>query len=135
MGARRSRTPTSIPVLPPTPGVSQRLSRCGRLRRGLVVDRLCVLTFFTGLADIDSALEVRAVFDADALRDDIAGQRTFVADVHAVRSRHVAANLALHNDLAGGHVSSDNAVTSDSNAVARQIDGAFDTAIDVKRFR
>jgi hypothetical protein len=81
--ARQARARLNSTVaMTPACGVFDRLRRCGSLR---VFDvRLRLFAFFAWLADVDAALEVGAVFDADALRDYVAGQRTFVADVHAV---------------------------------------------------
>src|SRR5664280_2766615 len=56
--------------------------------------------FLAGLADIDAALEVSAIFNADALGDDVAGERAFAAEVHAVAGGHVAADFAQHHNLA-----------------------------------
>src|SRR5665213_4251052 len=87
------------------------------------------------LADVDAALEERAVLDRDACRDDVAGERAFAANVHAIARLAVAAYLAQHNDLAGNDVRRDLAITANRHAVARQIDGAFDLSIDVQRLR
>src|ERR1043166_2992101 len=80
----------------------------------------------TRLADVDAALEERAVLDRDALRHDVAGQRTFVADVHAVGRGQVALELADHDDLTRVHVRVHHAVAAHGHAVAGQVDGAFD---------
>src|SRR5512141_256431 len=50
--------------------------------------------FLAGLADIDTALEESTVFDADALGDNIAGQRTFIANVDTVGGGKIAAHFA-----------------------------------------
>src|ERR1700761_4817851 len=69
--------------------------RCESLRLGGAGDFFgLVLGLLARLADIDTALEEGAVFDRDALRDDVASERAFVADVHAVGSGEIAANLA-----------------------------------------
>src|ERR1700756_3018662 len=53
------------------------------------------------LADVDAALEEGAIFDRDALRDHVAGQRAFAPDVDAVAGIDIAAHLAQHHDFAG----------------------------------
>src|SRR3954454_23203858 len=93
-----------------------------------------VLDLLAGLADIDAALEEGAIFDRDALGDYVAGQRTFVADVDAVGGGQVATDLAEDNDLARVDVGGDTAVAANGNAVASQVDRAFDAAIDIERF-
>ena len=86
-----------------------------------------------GLADVDATLEERAFFDADALGDDVAVERAFAANVEAVAGRHVAADFAENDDFARGNVGRDYAITSDGDAIAGQVDGAFHAAIDVER--
>src|ERR1051326_1547545 len=102
-------------------------------------DRLLALVFavglLTGLADVDAALEECAVFDADALGHDVARQRSFVADVHAVAGAQVATHFSGHHDLTRRDVGIHNAVPSDRDPVAGQVDGALDASVDVKRFR
>ena len=65
---------------------------------------------------------------------DVAGERAFAADVDAVRRLAVAAHLTEHDDLAGRDVRRYLAVTADRDAVAGEIDGTFDLAVDVQRF-
>src|SRR6185437_2483021 len=57
-----------------------------------------------GLANINAALEVSAVFDADALADHVAGKRAFVADVHAVTGSDVALHFAEDDEFLRVHV-------------------------------
>ncbi len=71
-----------------------------------------------GFADIDPALEERPILDADARRGHIAAQRSFGANVHAIRGRDIAANFAQHNHLARGYVGPNLAVTAHGHAVA-----------------
>ena len=91
--------------------------------------------FFAGLADINAALEECAVFDADALGDDIAGEGAFAADVNTVAGGDVALYLAEHNDFAGGDAGSNLAIAANGNAVAGQVDGALNLAVNVEGFR
>ena len=76
--------------------ISKRYLDRNRLRR---LGRLGVRA--SRLANVDAALEERAILDRDALRDHVAGQRAFAANVHAVAGVDVAAHLAQHHDLAG----------------------------------
>src|SRR6185312_8710956 len=78
--------------------------------RGLNRDGLLAVLLLSGLANVDAAFEERAIFDADALRHDVAGERTFVADINAVAGRQVAANLAEHNHFTGIDVRGDLAI-------------------------
>jgi len=84
-----------------------------------------------GFADIDAALEEGTVLDADSLRHDIAGQRTFVANVNAVGCSNVAAHLPQDDGLTGGDVGGDDAIAAHRHPVARQVNRAFHAAIDV----
>src|SRR5581483_3122669 len=93
-----------------------------------------VVGVLAGLTDVDAALEERAVFNRNALGDDVAGQRAFGADIHAIAGLQVTAHFAEHHDFARGDVGVHDAVASDGDAVAGQIDGTFDATIDVKRF-
>src|SRR5271165_4347586 len=114
-------------------GANSRGSRAG-LGPGNRILRLAI-DLLAGLADVDATLKVGALFDTDALRDDVAGERTLTANVEAIAGRHVAANFTQNNDLPGSNVGRDNAVAPDRHAVARQVDGAFHAPIDVKRLR
>jgi hypothetical protein len=90
------------------------------------------LGFVAWLADVDAALEEGAVFDGDAGGDDVAGEGTFAADVDAVGGLAVAADFAENDDLASADVGGYLAVAADGDAVAGEIDGAFDFTVDVK---
>ena len=96
--------------------------------------RFAALLVGARLADVDTALEERAVLNGDALGGDIAGERTFAADVDAIAGGDVAAHLAEHDNLAGGDVGGDLTIAAHGDAIARQIDGAFDFAVDVEGF-
>ena len=98
----------------------------------VVVAGVTGLGFVAGLADVDAALEEGAVFDGDAGGDDVAGERAFAADVDAVGGLAVAADFAENDDLAGADVGGYLAVAADGDAVAREVDGAFDFAVDVE---
>jgi len=86
------------------------------------------------LADVDATLEVRAVFNRDAGGDNVASQRAVAANVDAVAGGEVAAHFAQHNDLAGADIGRYYAIPAHRDPVAGKIDGAFDAAINIKRF-
>src|SRR5271165_600458 len=90
--------------------------------------------FLARLADVDSALEERSIFDRDPLRDHVAGQGAVCADVYPVRGVDVALHLAEHHHFPGLDVSVDLPIAPDGHPVAVKCDRALDLAIDVKRF-
>src|SRR5271169_3665042 len=93
------------------------------------------IDLLAGLTDVDATLKIGALFDADALGDDVAGERTLTANVEAIAGRHIAANFTQNNDLPGSNIGRDDAVAADGDTVAGQVDGAFHAPIDVKRLR
>src|SRR5260370_35582648 len=56
-----------------------------------------------GLADINPALEERAIFDADARRGHVAGEGAFSTNDHAVSGGNVATDLFQHHSFAGSN--------------------------------
>ncbi len=88
--------------------------------------------FVAWLADVDAALEEGTVFDGDASGDDVAGQGTFAANVDAIGGLAVAANFAENDDFAGADVGGYLAIAADGDAVAGEVDGAFDFTVDVE---
>src|SRR5215472_3314519 len=101
-----------------------------RLRLGRAVHVLC-----TRFADIDAALEVGAVLNADALADHVTAERTFVTNISPIAGGHVALDLAQDHDFLGVDVGLDLPVATNGHPVPREVDSAFDAAIDVERFR
>src|SRR5690242_1278336 len=122
-----------VPLAQDRPSVNRGRLSASRDCRGLDGDWLLAVLLLSGLANVDAALEEGAIFDADALRHDVAGERAFVADVNAVAGRQVAANFAEHNHFAGVDVRGNLAVAADGHAIARKLDRTFDLAIDVQR--
>ena len=88
-----------------------------------------------GLADVDSALEEGAVFDADASRSHVTGQSAFRTNINTIGRGDVPTNLAEDDDLAGSDVGRDLAIATDGDAIAGQVDAAFDLSIDKQRLR
>src|SRR6185437_10598950 len=106
-------------------------SFAGRSRNRLLF-AVRFLSRLSGLADIDSAFEERAIFNGDARCNYVAGERAVAADVHTVAGSQVAAHLAENNDLTSINVGGNNPVASNCHAIAGQVDGTFDAAIDVQ---
>src|SRR5271167_709675 len=101
--------------------------------------RTCLLGFTVGLlagfANVNPALEISAVFDADALRDHVPGERAFAADVHAIAGCDVAADFAEYHDLARRNVGRDHTVAAHGHTVTGQVDGTLHPAVNVERLR
>ena len=85
------------------------------------------------LADVDAALEEGTILDADALCDHITSQGAFAADVYPVAGIDVAAHLAQNHYFAGRDIRGHLSIATNRNAVARQVDGTLDLAVDVQR--
>ena len=108
--------------------------RFGRFQ--LVLDqRLRFLIFLFGVAHLDTALEDRAFFDAEAMRDHIAREHAFAADVKPVRALDVALHLAHDDQFFGGDARRDVSVAADSDAVVGKVNRAFDASVNENRFR
>src|SRR5436190_3530011 len=91
------------------------------------------LLLLSGLADIDSALEERSVFNGDAGRNYVAGERTVAANIHAIACGQVAADFAEHHNLASIDVGCNYAIASNRNPISGKVDRAFYPSIDVQR--
>ena len=83
-----------------------------------------------GANDIDIALEIRAVFDHDARRADIAHQLGFLADVDPVAGLDVPMQATQHDDLFRLHAGADLSLQTDGEAVFLHFYGAFHFAVD-----
>ena len=108
----------------------------GRRALWLNCDRLWNLgglrRFAFGLLDVDAALEEGAIFNADAGGSHVACQGTFGADVDAIGSGDIAADLAQNDDFTGVDGGIDLPIAADREAIAGQVDGAFDFAINIE---
>src|SRR5436309_14029955 len=93
---------------------------------------LFAVRLLASLADIDSALEERAVFNGDARGHYIPGQRAVAANVDTVAGGKITANFSEHNDFPGVDIGCDHAIAAHSYAISRQVNRAFDPAINVK---
>ena len=94
-------------------------------------DRLLVL-WLRGL-NLDRALHHGSVFNTDARRHDISGERTFAANVQTIRAMDIASHRAHDYHFLGGDVGDDNPVTPDGDAAVK-VDGALDAAVYKERF-
>src|SRR5207302_3930022 len=79
---------------------------------------------------VDAAAEMRSFGDRDAWRDDVAVDRSVVADVDLVAGGHVARDLAEHDDRLREHLGLDAAVGTDRQHMIAQLNRPFDVALD-----
>ena len=86
-------------------------------------------------ANLHAALQYRAIFHADSLRDDISGQRTLAADVQTVAALYIALNFSHDDYFTGVDVGGYGAVASDGDAMLGNVNAAFDASVDVKGLR
>src|SRR5690242_19479628 len=89
----------------------------------------------SGCANVDAPFEEGAIFDADALRNYIAGERSLIPDVHPVTGGQISLHFAELHDFPGIDVGGDLSIASHRDAISLQVDRSFDLAIDIKRFR
>src|SRR5579864_1089785 len=103
-------------------------------------DRRCRLFFavrlltrlLASLADVNSALEERAVFNRDARGHDIACERTVAANINSITGGQVAADFAEHDNLARVDVGGDHAVAPNRDAVPGKVNRAFHAPVNVQ---
>ncbi len=98
--------------------------RCRSYHGGLLAFRL---------ADVDTALEERAVFNADTRSGNIATQRTFSTNIHAVSGRNISTNLAQYHDFTRRNAGRNLTVPADSHTVTGQVHAALYFSIDIQR--
>src|SRR5258708_22519281 len=104
----------------------------GRNRSNGLVFAIRFLPGLPCFADVDSAFEERAVFNRDAGRDYVAGERTVTANIHAITGREVATNFPEHNDLTGIDVGGDYTIAANGDAISGEVDGSLDAAVNVE---
>ena len=81
----------------PTELLGARAHSCRLTRRNgglLFAVGLLLRLRLSALADIDAALEERAIFNRDARRDNVAGQGAVAADIDAIARGQIAAHRA-----------------------------------------
>ena len=85
-----------------------------------------------GALDFDAALEIGAVFDADARRRDVAGDRAVLLDLDAVAGVKIARQVAVDDHFASPNFRAQLAGAADREALAIEDDRAFQFAVDLK---
>src|SRR5690348_2834551 len=98
----------------------QRPSVCGGLRFGRV--------------DLDAALEMSTIFDADARGGNIADHGTVGFNIHTVACIDVSDDFAKNDNFSGTNFRIENGSGADGELVAIQGNGAVDFAIDLQVF-
>src|SRR5690348_852656 len=84
--------------------------------------------------DFDAALEVGAVFDADAGSGNIADDGAVLADIDAAAGAEIADDRAEDDDFAGFDFGIERGGRADGELVSAKRDGAFDLAVDLEIF-
>ena len=69
------------------------------------------------------------------MRDYVAREQAFAADVQPVRALDVALHFAHDHDFFGGDVCRDVSVAADGDAIVGKVNGPFDASVNEKRFR
>ena len=87
-----------------------------------------------GSLDFDAALEVGAVFDAEARGGDVADHFAVFLDLDAIAHADIAHGLAVDHNFAGIDLGIQLSAASDGEPVIEQGNGTFDLAIDLQIF-
>jgi len=87
-----------------------------------------------GWVDFDAALEMSAVFDADAGGGDVAGHRAVGLDVHAI-AVEVADDFAVNDHFTGMNFGIEYGGGADDELMAIERDRAFYLAVNLQVFR
>jgi hypothetical protein len=88
-----------------------------------------------GRVDFDAALEMGAIFDADAGGGDVAGHRAVGLDVHAIAGVKIADDFAVDNHFAGMNFGIEHGGRTDGELMALERDGAVHLAVNLQVFR
>src|SRR5262245_52293117 len=83
---------------------------------------------------VDAAAEMRAFGNRHARRNDVAVDRTLVADVDLLARRDVAGDLAEHDHRFGEYLGLDLAIGANGEDVIAQLNGALDLTLDRQIF-
>ena len=111
-------------------GLRPRRTRSLRRGRGLA---LLAIRLLPSLADVNATFEERAIFNRDARRNYVAGERAIAADIHAIAGGEIATHFAQHHDFSRIDIGGNYAIASYRDTVTCQIDGTFHTSVNVKR--
>jgi hypothetical protein len=87
-----------------------------------------------GWVDLDAALEVCAVLDADARRENIADDGAITFDVHTATDVNVAHDFSGDHQVARMDFRIELSGGADRQSVAAQRNGAIDFAVNVQGF-
>ena len=126
--------PKYRPILTEKPTPGRRLRPARRRNRLVFAIRLRLLRL-SALADVDAALEERAIFNGDARRDHVAGQRPIAANIHAVAGGQIPPDFAQHHNLPRINVGSNHSIAADRHSIAREVDRSLHAPINVERLR
>ena len=88
-----------------------------------------------GRFDFDAALEMGAIFDADARGGNVADDRAIGLDVDAIAGVDVADDFAKHDDFAGMNFRSEHGRGADGELMAIERNGAVHLAVNLQIFR
>jgi hypothetical protein len=88
-----------------------------------------------GRVNFDAALEIGAVFDADARRRNIAGDGAIPLDVDPAACVDVADNFPVGDHVASVNFGSELSGGTDGEFVTLESNGAFDDAVNLQVFR
>src|SRR5580700_2441666 len=88
-----------------------------------------------GWVDFDAALEMSAIFDADASGGNVADDRAVGLDVDAVAGIEVADDFAKHDHFAGMNLGIEHGRGADGELMAIERDGAVHLAVNLQIFR
>lgn len=87
-----------------------------------------------GWVNFDAALEISAVFDADARRRNVAGDRAVLLDVHAATGVDIAHDFSEGNHVPGVNLGSELGGGADRELVTLEPDRTFDDAVNLQVF-
>src|SRR5579859_150192 len=107
---------------------------CCRGRRCRLRERAAVRFLLGALVNFDRALEVGAIFNADARRGQVAIDGAIFLDFNAVIGAKITLHTAVDNNFAGNDVSSEFRGGTDGKFPLIELDQSFDGAIDQQIF-
>src|ERR1700686_336754 len=136
---KRNGHPCGCPSLKHRPIFARNLcpgadgSRLWCCRNCLVFSVGLLLLRLSALADVDAALEERAVFNRNTSSNHVARERAVAANVHPVAGRQVAPHFAQHHDLPRINVGRNHAVAPHGHAIAGKVDRTLHAPVNIQR--
>lgn len=85
-------------------------------------------------ADVDATFEIRAVFNDDSLRHDIAHQHRGLSQFYAVGSGDIPVYFAVNHYFFGVDIGANSAIWTNGETLLPQFDTAFYFAVEKKIF-